>query len=46
MTVGTGISVQEGIILISETKINHMVHCLGNTWGEAKQLLLLSSKTP
>ena len=30
---------------ISETKRNHMGQGLGNTGGEAKQLLFLSSKT-
>ena len=53
MPVGTGISGQQGMLSISETKINHMGQGLGNTGGgggggggEAKQLLFLSSKTP
>ena len=44
--VGTGISVQQGMLSISETKRNHMGQGLGNTGGEAKQLLFLSSKMP
>ena len=44
--VGTGISAQQGMLSISETKRNHMGQGLGNTGGEAKQLLFLSSKTP
>ena len=52
MPVGTGISAQQGMLSISETKRNHMGQGLGNTGGgvggggEAKQLLFLSSKTP
>ena len=53
MPVGTGISAQQGMLSISETKRNHMGQGLGNTWGgggggvgEAKQLLFLSSKMP
>ena len=45
MHVGTGISAQQGMISISETKRNHMGQGLGNKEGEAKQLLFLSSKT-
>ena len=45
MPVGTGISAQQGMLSISETKRNHMGQGLGNTGGEAKQLLFLSSKT-
>ena len=44
MPVGTGISAQQGMLSISETKRNHMGQGLGNTGGEAKQLRLLSSK--
>ena len=44
MHVGTGISAKQGMISISETKRNHMGQGLGNTRGEAKQLLFLSSK--
>ena len=44
MHVGTGISAQQGMISISETKRNHIVQDLGNTGGEAKQLLFRSSK--
>ena len=44
MPVGTGISAQQGMISISETKINHMGQDLGNTGDEAKQLLFSSSK--
>ena len=44
MPVGTGISAQQGMLSISETKRNHMGQGLGNTGGEAKQLLFLSSK--
>ena len=44
--VGTGISTQQGMISILETKRNHMWQGLGNKGGEAKQLLFLSSKTP
>ena len=44
MPVGTGISAQQGMLSISETKINHMGQGLGNTGGETKQLLFLSSK--
>ena len=43
---GLVFSAQQGMLLISETKRNHMGQGLGNTWGEAKQLLFLSSKTP
>ena len=46
MPVGTGISAQQGMLSISETKRNHMGQGLGNTGGgggEAKQLLFLSS---
>ena len=39
MPVGTGISAQQGMLSISETKRNHMGQGLGNTGGEAKQLL-------
>ena len=48
MPVGTGISAQQGMLSISETKRNHMEQSLGNTeggggggvgGGEAKQLL-------
>ena len=47
MPVGTGISAQQGMLSISETKRNHMGQGQGNTGGgEAKQLLFLSSKTP
>ena len=46
MPVGTGISAQQGMLSISETKRNHMGQGLGNTGREAKQLLFLSSKTP
>ena len=49
MHVGNGISAQQGMISISETKRYHMGQGLGNTGGgggEAKQLLFLSSKTP
>ena len=46
MPVGTGIFAQQGMISISETKRNHMGQGLGNTGGEAKQLLFLSLKTP
>ena len=46
MPVGTGISAQQGMLSISETKRNHMGQGLGNKGGEAKQLLFLSSKTP
>ena len=46
MPVGTGISAQQGMLSISETKRNHMGQGLGNMGGEAKQLLFLSSKTP
>ena len=51
MPVGTGISAQQGMLSISETKRNHMGQGLGNMGGggggggEAKQLLFLSSKT-
>ena len=45
MPVGTGISTQQGMLSISETKRNHMGQGLENTGGEAKQLLFLSSKT-
>ena len=44
MPVGTGISAQQGMLSISETKRNHMGKGLGNRGGEAKQLLFLSSK--
>ena len=44
MPVGTGISAQQGILSISETKRNHMGQGLGNAGVEAKQLLFLSSK--
>ena len=46
MHAGTGNSAQQGMISISDTKINHMGQGLGNTGVEAKQLLFLSSKTP
>ena len=46
MPVGTGISAQQGMLSISETKRNHMGQGLENTGGEAKPLLFLSSKTP
>ena len=55
MPVGTGISAQQGMFSISETKRNHMGQGLGNMGGgggggagggEVKQLLFLSSKTP
>ena len=46
MPVGTGISAQQGMLSISETKRTHMGQGLGNTGSEAKQLLFLSSKTP
>ena len=52
MPVGTGISAQQGMLSISETKRNHMGQGLGGGGGggggggEAKQLLFLSSKTP
>ena len=46
MPVGTGISAQQGMLSISETKRNHMGQGLGNTGVEAKQLLFLSSKPP
>ena len=36
---------RQDIISISETLRNHMGQGLGNTGGEAKQLLFLSSKT-
>ena len=36
MPVGTGISAQQGMLSISETKRNHMGQGLGNTGGEAK----------
>ena len=39
MPVGTGISAQQGMFSISETKRNHMGQGLENTGGEAKQLL-------
>ena len=35
---------KEGIISISETKRNHIGQDLGNTGGDAEQLLFLSSK--
>ena len=44
MHVETGISAQQGMISILGTKRNHMRQGLGNTRGEAKQLLFLSSK--
>ena len=37
MPVGTGISAQQGMLSISETKRNHMGQGLGNTGGEAKR---------
>ena len=40
--VGTGISAQQVMLSISETKRNHMGQGLGNMGGEAKQLLFLS----
>ena len=43
---GLVISAQQAMISISETKRNHMRQGLGNTGGETKQLLFLSSKTP
>ena len=47
MHVGTGISAQQGMISISETKQNHMGQGPGIMGGEEKQLqLFLSSKTP
>ena len=46
MHVRTGISAPQGMISISGTKRNHLGQGLGNTVGEAKQLLFLSSKTP
>ena len=50
MPVGIGISAQQGMLSISETKRNHMGQGLGNRGGggggEAKQLRFLSSKTP
>ena len=46
MPVGTGISAQQEMLSISETKRNHIGQGLGNTGGEAKQLRFLSSKTP
>ena len=52
MPVGTGISAQQGMLSISETKRNHMGQVLGGGGGgvggcgEAKQLLFLSSKMP
>ena len=42
--VGTGISAQQGMISISESKRNHMGQGLGNTGGEAKQLLFFLQK--
>ena len=36
MPVGTGISAQQGMLSISETKKNHMGQGLGHTGGEAK----------
>ena len=50
MPVGTGISAQQGMLSVSETKRNHMGQGLGNTGmgggggggGEAKQLLFSS----
>ena len=33
MPVGTGISAQQGMLSISETKTNHMGQGLGNTGG-------------
>ena len=51
MPVGTGISTQQVMLSILETKRNHMGQGLGNTGGGgggggggAKQLLFLSSK--
>ena len=44
MHVGTGISAQQGMISVSETKRNHMWQGLVNTGVEAKQFLFLSSK--
>ena len=56
MHVRTGISTQQGMVSISETKRNHMRQGLGNTGGGGgggggwegaveKQLLFLFSKT-
>ena len=48
MPVGTGISAQQGMLSISETKRNHMGQGLGNTGvggGEAKQLSFSFFKT-